>query len=108
MVHVAAWPAVPTITKEMPNFQQGIKRQKDKGQILHTDQNKGAGRSKPAKPCCSVGGHGWLTAQAQKLFLQTPLEGPWRMQVPMEQTALQMHQSRCFFPSSHPSGEQFC
>lgn len=89
---------VPTITKAIPNFPQGIKRRKDRGQILHTGPNKDAGRSKAAKPCCSAGGHGWLTAQ--KRFLQTSLEGPRRRvecRFPWSRPALQTHQSRCLF-----------
>lgn len=100
MVHEAACPAVPTITKAIPKFQQGIKRRKDKGQILHTGQNKDAGRSKPAKPCCSAGGHGRLTAQAQKRLLQTSLESPRRRvgcRFPWSRPALQTHQIRCLF-----------
>lgn len=68
MLHGAAWPAVPTITKAMPSFQQGMKRWKDKDHILHTNQSKAAGKSKPTKPCCSVSGHGWLDSSG----LETP------------------------------------
>lgn len=90
MLHVAAWPAVPTITKARSKFQQRMKRQEDKGKILHVGQNKDAGRSKPEKPCCSVGGRGWLTAQAQKCFLQTSLESLWK-------------RVECRFPWSRPT-----